>query len=127
MSRECPWPWCEACQSWHHPDNPTCRLKANAVLAGLSERALPRYEHGCPNCRFLGCVAKYDLYVCETSETDISVLARYSSDVPSYASLGFMREAIGRQIRSGLEGDMAIVAAIFERLPSLILNIWERP
>jgi hypothetical protein len=19
------WPWCEACRSWHHPDNPTCR------------------------------------------------------------------------------------------------------
>lgn len=19
------WPWCEACQSWHHPENPTCR------------------------------------------------------------------------------------------------------
>ena len=18
------WPWCKACQSWHHPDNPTC-------------------------------------------------------------------------------------------------------
>lgn len=18
------WPWCEACRSWHHPDNPTC-------------------------------------------------------------------------------------------------------
>lgn len=21
-------PWCEACKSWHHPDNPTCFLKS---------------------------------------------------------------------------------------------------
>lgn len=21
------WPWCEACQSWHHPSNPTCKAK----------------------------------------------------------------------------------------------------
>lgn len=19
------WPWCEACNSWHHPRNPTCK------------------------------------------------------------------------------------------------------
>lgn len=22
---EVDWPWCEACRSWHHPANPTCR------------------------------------------------------------------------------------------------------
>jgi len=22
-----PWPWCEACNSYHHPTNPTCRKK----------------------------------------------------------------------------------------------------
>ena len=21
------WPWCEACKSYHHPSNPTCRAK----------------------------------------------------------------------------------------------------
>lgn len=21
------WPWCESCRSWHHPDNPTCKLR----------------------------------------------------------------------------------------------------
>lgn len=29
----CEWPkqdmpWCDSCQSYHHPDNPTCKLKA---------------------------------------------------------------------------------------------------
>jgi hypothetical protein len=38
------WPWCDACQSWHHPENPTCKLKGwvprdaeatiDALLAG---------------------------------------------------------------------------------------------
>lgn len=31
----CNWPWCEACRSYHHPDNPTCRLKPQARVQTL--------------------------------------------------------------------------------------------
>lgn len=27
------WPFCDACQSWHHPDNPTCRLRPTTEKA----------------------------------------------------------------------------------------------
>lgn len=26
LSKMLDWPFCDACQSWHHPDNPTCKL-----------------------------------------------------------------------------------------------------
>jgi hypothetical protein len=26
------WPWCEACQSYHHPENPTCKNKTEAAV-----------------------------------------------------------------------------------------------
>lgn len=27
MKTDIAWPWCEACHSWHHPENPTCRFR----------------------------------------------------------------------------------------------------
>jgi hypothetical protein len=27
MTDDQDWPWCNCCQSYHHPDNPTCRGK----------------------------------------------------------------------------------------------------
>lgn len=49
----------------------------------------PSWEHDCPTCRFLGTTIgnkrSVDLYVHE-GPTEVTLLARYSSDPPDYAS-----------------------------------------
>lgn len=49
---------------------------------------LPRYEHDCTKCIFLGYEDKYDLYTClkEDEITIYTVIARYSSEGPDYYS-----------------------------------------
>ena len=50
---------------------------------------LPRFEHDCKKCHFLGQYEKYDLYWCETPselKTLDSLLARYGNDGPEYLS-----------------------------------------
>lgn len=86
----------------------------------------PRYTHDCTDCRFLGQVDKYDLYVCHTDE--ITGLARYGDRGPEYASRGFLRREIDKvnQETGGLQGDEAVILAIFQAMPSLVLNIWKR-
>jgi hypothetical protein len=89
----------------------------------------PRYQHDCTNCRFLGTVATYDLYVCEHIGGDSpSLIARYGAEGSQYASRGFMTPIINEitQETGGLDRDQALVLALFRGLPSLILNIWSR-
>lgn len=42
------WPWCEACQSYHSPCNPTCKLK-NCTCGEGNSPGLAHCE-GCPRC-----------------------------------------------------------------------------
>lgn len=34
------WPWCDACHSWHHPHNPTCRYRDPLYLQKLITKRL---------------------------------------------------------------------------------------
>jgi hypothetical protein len=35
-------PWCDACKSWHHPDNPTCVLRApNSAPVPVTDEGAP--------------------------------------------------------------------------------------
>lgn len=43
---------------------------------------LPRYDHDCDHCRFVGHLGNVDCYTCGDS-----VIIRYSDDSPDYASL----------------------------------------
>jgi hypothetical protein len=36
-SKDMGFPWCEACGSYHHPENPTCRRKRTGVAAATRE------------------------------------------------------------------------------------------
>lgn len=45
---------------------------------------LPRYEHDCTECIFLGKFKRYDLYF--HPGLDPTIIARYSSDGPDYIS-----------------------------------------
>lgn len=48
----------------------------------------PLYEHDCENCQFLGSFNGVDLYYCPRQAIDGSptVIARFSSEGPDYAS-----------------------------------------
>jgi hypothetical protein len=95
----------------------------------VTVKAPPRFVHDCTMCRYIGQIHMYDLYVCESDcDHDITVLARYDDSGPGYASVGFMGpkiEAVKREI-GGLEGDQAVIIAIFRNLPSLLLNIFNK-
>lgn len=93
------------------------------------DTATPRYTHDCARCRFMGQVAKYDLYYCPGHQAGSSGIARFGSEPSQYASLGFFEGQITnvhRQI-GGLTHDQAFVIALFRALPSLLLNVWVRP
>lgn len=49
---------------------------------------IPRYEHDCDKCIFLGYEGKYDLYTCfkEDEPIIITLIVRYSSEGPDYYS-----------------------------------------
>lgn len=47
---------------------------------------MPRYEHDCDQCVFLGEYDKYDLYHCSQGNTIDTVIARYGNDGPDYSS-----------------------------------------
>lgn len=47
---------------------------------------MPRYTHDCDSCKFLGEHREYDLYYCARCDEG-TVIARYSSDGPGYASI----------------------------------------
>jgi hypothetical protein len=88
----------------------------------------PRFTHDCTNCRFLGRISRYDLYRCEVGN-DWTGIARRSSDGPDYSSIGFLKSKVQDMHREtgGLTDDQAFVLALFRAMPSLILNIWEKP
>jgi hypothetical protein len=72
---------------------------------------LPRYEHDCESCLYLGREGKYDLYYCPTGPT---VVARSSSEGGDYLSgLSFvgrsapLTEAFRRAEQLGLVSDEA--------------------
>lgn len=44
---------------------------------------MPKYNHSCDNCRFLGTYFDHDVYVCHNS----TVLARYGDHDSDYASM----------------------------------------
>lgn len=72
--------------------------RLNAIIArrkGLrpTKEDTPRYTHDCTNCNFLGQYKEFDLYVCAVGKKISTVIARYSSNGPDYASgLGFAKE-----------------------------------
>lgn len=83
----------------------------------------PRYQHDCDQCRFIGKIDKYDMWICEKTDR-VSVIARYGSN-GEYASRGFMEpfiEAVQHET-AGLSTDQGIVLAAFRAMPSLLLNI----
>jgi len=45
----------------------------------------PQFVHDCPDCTFLGCHDKFDLYHCRQHGIP-TVIARYGSDGPEYIS-----------------------------------------
>jgi hypothetical protein len=51
-------------------------------------KTVPRYEHDCGSdrCKFLGQHGKHDLYACVRNKVADTVIARYGSDGPEYAS-----------------------------------------
>ena len=87
----------------------------------------PRYTHDCTNCRFLGRLASYDIYLCLRCD-NATMLARHSSLDSDYASSGFMYEKMKAEHRrcGGLTDDEAYMIAFVNALPSLLLNEWKR-
>lgn len=79
-------------------------------LSPAADGTLPRYEHDCPRCRWLGQHGEADLYFCPGSLANATVVARKSSDGPDYSSgmsFGYglnpeLSEARRRAQRAGL-------------------------
>jgi hypothetical protein len=46
---------------------------------------MPRYQHDCSSCKFLGKYREFDLYFCKQISIP-TVIARYSDDGPDYYS-----------------------------------------
>ena len=47
---------------------------------------MPRFTHDCDTCTFLGSDEGHDFYFCGSSHPFPTVIARYGSDGPEYAS-----------------------------------------
>ncbi len=46
-----------------------------------------KYEHDCSHCTFIGTFADMDVHICKgETEFQTSIIARFSSDGPDYAS-----------------------------------------
>jgi hypothetical protein len=93
---------------------------------------MPLFPHDCTNCRYLGTVMEYDMYVCERSShtnTITSTLARYGPEGKEYVSNAFIEDEIKAVHRhcSGIDNDRARILALFRACPSLILNKLKRP
>jgi hypothetical protein len=89
-------------------------------------RKTPRYTHDCDQCRFIGRLIQYDLWIChEDDPVSNSLIARYSSEPSHYASMADFDQRTQRTIQQeigGLTPDQVIVLATIRLMPSLILN-----
>lgn len=47
---------------------------------------MPRYNHDCTHCVFLGEMSRYDLYVCPHNKRIKTLVARYGNDWSDYFS-----------------------------------------
>lgn len=85
----------------------------------------PRYQHDCQNCRFMGSISKYDIWVCDHPTIGPSIIARYGNDGPQYASMCDHNRTTISKIKSeisGLTEAQVIVLAAYRMMPSLLLN-----
>ncbi len=93
-----------------------------------SEPVPARFNHDCcSQCRYLGQIDKYDLYVCKSGAGEASVIFRYGDDGPDYASTALFASTLApiRNDISGLTEDELLVYAAVREMPSILLNIWK--
>jgi hypothetical protein len=86
-----------------------------------------RFNHDCDQCRYLGQIDKYDLYVCKSGAGEASVIFRYGDDGPNYASTAIFASTLTtiQNDISGLTDDELLVYAAVREMPSILLNIWK--
>jgi hypothetical protein len=90
----------------------------------------PRYEHDCNACVYLGKHKEFDLYFCDTAFP--TIIARFSSDGPDYASgmdfrdhISPLGEAFKRACEKGFLKKENYLKMIRCEKCGIIRNIWE--
>ena len=66
---------------------------------------MPQFQHDCTACKFIATINEMDVYICK-SGIGQSIIARFSSDGPDYAStdLAIFKRSIAENNQIGGEG-----------------------
>jgi hypothetical protein len=106
-------------------------MKWNESVKTKSNKVKPLYDHDCKKCMFLGVLfGKIDVYQCLQIDTNYSsFILRESSDGSVYTSLPIKRQElidIGRKECSNMSDDRALIFGLVKKLPSVVLNNFQK-